>query len=71
MGVPHFFYFTLLNDQSMDHQRLTGIQALIEPIVAGQNAELVELTCRPQGRQLLIRLLVDKVGGSPFSSART
>ena len=47
----------------MDDQRLTAIQALIEPIVAERNVEVVELTCRPQGRQLLIRLLVDKVGG--------
>ena len=47
----------------MDDPRLTAIHALIEPIVAEQDAELVELTCRPQGRQLLIRLLVDKVGG--------
>jgi ribosome maturation factor RimP len=47
----------------MDETRLTAIQALIEPIVAGQDVELVELTCRPQGRQLSVRLLVDKVGG--------
>jgi ribosome maturation factor RimP len=31
--------------------------------VAGQEAELVELACGPQGRRLLVRLLVDKVGG--------
>jgi len=47
----------------MDDPRLTAIHALIEPIVAEQNAELVELTCRPQGRQLLVRVLVDKAGG--------
>jgi len=47
----------------MDDPRLTAIQALIQPIVAEQETELVELTCRPQGRQLLVRLLVDKPGG--------
>jgi len=47
----------------MDDPRLTAIHALIEPILAEQDVELVELTCRPQGRQLLIRLLVDKAGG--------
>ena len=47
----------------MDDPRLTAIQALIEPIVAEHDVEVVELTCRPQGRQLLVRLLVDKVGG--------
>ena len=47
----------------MDDPRLPAIQALIEPIVAEQDTELVELTGRPQGRQLLVRLLVDKPGG--------
>src|SRR3989338_2925547 len=47
----------------MDDPRLPAIQALIEPILADREMELVELTCRPQGRQLLLRLLVDKVGG--------
>lgn len=39
------------------------IQALVEPILAERGLELVELTCRPQGGQLHIRLLVDQVGG--------
>ena len=47
----------------MDETRLTAIRALIEPMVAQEETELVELACRPQGRQLLVRLLVDKVGG--------
>ena len=47
----------------MDDPRLPAIQALIEPILAEREMESVELTCRPQGRQLLLRLLVDKVGG--------
>ena len=42
---------------------LPAIQALIEPIFAEREMEIVELTCRPQGRQLLLRVLVDKVGG--------
>ncbi len=47
----------------MDETRTAAIQALVEPIVAGQEAELVEMTCRAQGHQLFVRLLVDKVGG--------
>ena len=42
---------------------LTGIQALVEPILAERGMELVELTCRSQGREQVVRLLVDKVGG--------
>jgi len=47
----------------MDETRTAAIQALVEPIVAGQEAELVEMTCRAHGHQLFVRLLVDKVGG--------
>ncbi len=47
----------------MGDPRQPAIQALVEPILAEYEAELVELTCRPQGRQLHVCLLVDKVGG--------
>ena len=47
----------------MNETRVTNLQALIEPILAAQDVELVELACRPQGGQVLVRLLVDKVGG--------
>ncbi|MBI4342432.1 MAG: ribosome maturation factor RimP [Candidatus Omnitrophica bacterium] len=47
----------------MDDQRFTQIRSLAEPILAEREMELVELTVRPQGRQQLIRLLVDKIGG--------
>ena len=47
----------------MDDARLADIQHLVEPILADREIELVELTCRPQGRQVLLRFLVDKVGG--------
>ena len=43
--------------------RTAAIQTLVEPILADCEMELVELTCRAQGRQLLVRLLVDRVGG--------
>ena len=42
---------------------VADIQALVEPILADRSLELVEVTCRPQGRQQLVRLLVDKVSG--------
>ena len=47
----------------MDDSQTVRIQELVEPILAEHNMERVELTCRPQGRQLLVRLLVDRVGG--------
>ncbi len=47
----------------MDDPKLAAIRELAEPILAQQNLELVELTCRPQGRQLLLKFLVDGVGG--------
>lgn len=47
----------------MDDPRLQTIQALAEPIFSEHEMELVELTCRPQGRQLHVRFLVDRVGG--------
>ena len=47
----------------MDESQRSALQALIEPVLAEEAMELVELSCRPQGRQLYIRLLVDRVGG--------
>lgn len=47
----------------MSDTRTTHIQALVEPILAERQMELVELTCRPQGGGLHVRLLVDQVGG--------
>ena len=47
----------------MDSTQLSRLQALVEPILADRAMELVELSVRPQGRQQLIRLLVDRVGG--------
>lgn len=42
---------------------MPALRALVEPILVQQGVELVELTCRSQGRQALVRLLVDRVGG--------
>jgi ribosome maturation factor RimP len=47
----------------MDEIRLAQLRELVEPILSDFEMELVELTVRPQGRQQLVRLLVDKVGG--------
>ena len=47
----------------MDEPRVAQLQALVEPVLADHAMELVELTCRPQGRALLVRLLVDHVDG--------
>ncbi len=47
----------------MDDTLVTRIRALVEPILAERELELVELSCRPSGPQQVIRLLVDKVGG--------
>jgi len=48
---------------SLNETPVNRIRALVEPILADRRMELVELTSRPQGRQLHIRLLVDRVGG--------
>ena len=42
---------------------LARLSSIVEPILSEHALELVELTCRPQGRQLVVRLLVDHVGG--------
>jgi len=55
----------------MDETRVEAIRALAEPILAGQQTELVELICRPLGRNVLIRLLVDKVGGVTVQDCAT
>ncbi len=47
----------------MDGSRTAQIQSRIEPILADQGLELVELICSPRGGQLQVRLLVDRVGG--------
>ena len=47
----------------MDDPRISAIQALVEPILAEHHLELVELICRPQGGQWLVRLLIDTPGG--------
>ena len=47
----------------MNDVRAVSIQALLEPILSDRAMELVELSCRPASGQLLIRVLVDKVGG--------
>lgn len=39
------------------------IKGLIQPLLAGRQAELVELTCHPTGGRLLVRCLVDKSSG--------
>ncbi len=47
----------------MDDPRLATIRELVEPILSQQKVELVELSCRAQGRSTVLRLLVDAVGG--------
>ena len=47
----------------MDDPRLAQIRTLVAPILAEREMELVELTCRPHGGQLQVRVLVDQVGG--------
>lgn len=47
----------------MDEAQQHAIQHVIEPILAAESAELVELSTRRQGGQLVVCALVDKVGG--------
>ncbi len=46
---------------NMEHQE--AVRALIEPILAEQDLELVDLTFNRQGRSLVVRCLVDGVRG--------
>ena len=47
----------------MDEGQLQVVKQLAEPVLSGAEAELVELSWHRQGRQVVIRFLVDKVGG--------
>lgn len=47
----------------MDDAQREAIRQLAEPILAGASAELVELNLHRHGGGMLVRLLVDKVGG--------
>ncbi len=47
----------------IDPQLLETIRAIAQPILDAAATELVELVSYQQGRQIMIRLLVDKVGG--------
>ncbi|MBI4354568.1 MAG: ribosome maturation factor RimP [Candidatus Omnitrophica bacterium] len=47
----------------MDDAQLQMIRQVAEPVLSEAAAELVELSWFRQGRQVVIRLLVDKVGG--------
>ena len=47
----------------MDEERLVDIQRLAEPILEAAATEAVEWSCHRQGERLVVRLLVDKVGG--------
>ena len=42
---------------------LSHVRTLAEPLLAARGIELVDLTCRPQGRNHLLQLLVDAPGG--------
>ena len=47
----------------MDEITRQEIQSVVEPVLAEQSTELVELSSHRHGRQLVVRLLIDKVGG--------
>ena len=47
----------------MDDERLSRIQRLAEPILEAASTEAVEWVCHCHGGRLMVRVLVDKVGG--------
>ena len=47
----------------MDDPRVGAIRQVAEPILAAASAEVVELSCHRHSGQLVVRFLVDKVGG--------
>ena len=46
-----------------EHAIREQVQALVEPVLARQSAELVECTMRQEGRQFVLRFLVDTPKG--------
>ena len=47
----------------MNDPRTETVERLAEPILSAESAELVELTVRRSGPQVMVKLLVDKPGG--------
>jgi ribosome maturation factor RimP len=47
----------------VDDPRLEAIRQVAQPLLAEKQVELVELALRRHGGQLVVRFLVDKVGG--------
>ena len=48
----------------MDQEAVVGrVRELVEPLLSARQAELVELTCHPQGGRALVRFLVDTPQG--------
>ncbi len=55
----------------MEDARVAQIQGLVELILSEAQMEAVEMSCRPQGGQLYVRLLVDRVGGVSIQQCAT
>lgn len=55
----------------MDDLRISQIQALIAPILEERQVEQIELICRPVSGALMVRVLVDRVGGVTIQHCAT
>ena len=52
---------------TIEDSRMASVRELAEPLVSEQGLEMVELSLRPQGGQVLVKLLVDRPGGVTLS----
>lgn len=62
MGIFPLFLFSFYKKMN-DSSKYSDVQKLVHAILAAGQMEFVEITFKHQGRQLLIKLLVDTVNG--------
>ncbi len=66
----HFFCSMAVPNPLESHQVVAQVQALVEPLLAARHVELVELTYRREGPQVVLRFLVDTAMGITVEECR-
>ena len=59
---PLFLFFGYIKMKPIDE-----LKSIIDSVLANNNLELVELYYRPEGRVPILRIFIDKVGGTKIS----
>jgi len=52
-------------------ETLTRLEDLIEPVIAGEGFELVQLTYKPASNGYLLRLIIDRPGRESYAAPKT